>query len=309
MVKVTVTGSDYLQEHGIEEALQAILEEMEQKRPGNPLQHIQEGLERAAKKRKRTEGATAAQTEDLPPFPSPGELEWRRAAKARSLAAQGEEAPPGLASIVCNGEDRLYPVHPKDTALVVIDMQTDFLEPTGRVGQHFKDSYVRAGMDGCERLLKACRQAGLTIAHSRSHRYGSIVRDDLVGTDDVGYELHPRMKALEGEIVVDKWTYGAFASTFLEAELRKRGVSRILLCGVLTNVCVFATASQAVDRFIRVCIVEDACAAFDKDWHDMALRLVNEPQTAPGHKRGPGLYFGEVTQLAKVEEALAGIKK
>eukprot|EP00439_Symbiodinium_sp_Y106_P082516 s989_g21.t4 len=106
---------------------------------------------------------------------------------------------------------------------------------------------VQSGMDGCERLLAACRNAGLAIAHSRSHRYGSVVRDDLVGTADEGYELHPRMRAREGEIVVDKWTYGAFASTrprpavckvgrevsyavtrYLERELRARGVRRIL---------------------------------------------------------------------------------
>ncbi|OLP87025.1 putative isochorismatase family protein YddQ [Symbiodinium microadriaticum] len=167
---------------------------------------------------------------------------------------------------------------------------------------------VQSGMDGCERLLAACRNAGLTIAHSRSHRYGSVVRDDLVGTPDEGYELHPRMRAREGEIVVDKWTYGAFASTYLERELRARGVRRILLCGVLTNVCVFATASQAVDRFIPVCLVEDACAAFQTDWHQKALTLINEPQTQPGHKRGCGLYFGEVTQVEKVEAALKDIK-
>ncbi|CAE7711627.1 rrp41 [Symbiodinium microadriaticum] len=134
-----------------------------------------------------------------------------------------------------------------------------------------------------------------------------------VGTPDEGYELHPRMRAREGEIVVcglvDKWTYGAFASTYLERELRARGVRRILLCGVLTNVCVFATASQAVDRFIPVCLVEDACAAFQTDWHQKALTLINEPQTQPGHKRGCGLYFGEVTQVEKVEAALKDIKR
>ena len=65
---------------------------------------------------------------------------------------------------------------------------------------------------------------------------------------DQGYELVPRLRALPGEIVVDKWTFGAFASTDLEQQLRQRGVRRILLCGILTNVCVFATAVQACDR-------------------------------------------------------------
>lgn len=86
--------------------------------------------------------------------------------------------------------------------------------------------------------------------------------------------------------------------------------SDCMLClgGVLTNVCVFATASQAVDRFISVCLVQDACAAFNTDWHQKALDLINQPQTQPGHKRAVGLYFGEVTQVDKVEAALKSLK-
>merc|ERR1711972_716991 len=105
------------------------------------------------------------------------------------------------------------------------------------------------------------------------------------------------------------WTFGAFASTPLEDELRARGVERILLCGVLTNVCVFATASQAVDRFFRVCLVRDACAAFSDEWHNMAIKLINEPQTKKGHNAQVGLYFGEVCSASDVEEALRPLPK
>lgn len=299
-VKVTISGSAYLKEHGLQEALQSILEKLDSVKPANPLQHLQDGLDLIQKSK-----TAEAVSKHLPPFPAPGEIEWRKVCKSRSEGALPD--PSGLASIVCNGEDRGFPVDPKDTALVCIDMQYDFLEPDGRVGQFYKESPCNWNVEGVERLLKACRAKGFTIAHSRSHRYGSVVRDELVGTDDKGYELHPRCAALPGEIVVDKWTYGAFASTHLEAELRKKGVTRILLCGVLTNVCVFATASQAVDRFIRVCLVEDACGAFDKGWHDMAIQLINQPQTVKGHKRGCGLYFGEVAKVAQVEEALSSI--
>jgi len=221
---------------------------------------------------------------------------------ARAKAA-AEGVKPGEAAVACTG-GRDFPVARSDTALVLIDMQADFLNPDGRVGQHYKDTPVASGMAGCQRLLAAARAAGMTIAHSRSHRYGATVRDDLVGTADEGYELHPLLRARPGEIVVDKWTFGAFASTPLEDELLARGVERILLCGVLTNVCIFATASQAVDRFFRVCLVEDACAAFDTEWHNMAVRLISEPQTKKGHNGQIGLYFGEVTTVGKVEQAL-----
>jgi len=196
----------------------------------------------------------------------------------------------------------------KDTALVIIDMQTDFLSPEGRIGRHYQDTPIQSGLKGVERLLAACRRAGFTIAHSRSHRYGAAVQDHLVGTGDEGYEFYPSVKPMPGEIVVDKWTFGAFASTPLEAELRARGVERIILCGVLTNVCVFATAVQAVDRFMRVCFVHDASAAFSEKWHDTAIRLIEEPQTKVGHNTQVGLYFGEMTSVKDVEDSLATLE-
>lgn len=228
-----------------------------------------------------------------------------RASEVASLARDVALGPlPGEAQVRCRG-GRLYPVNCKDTALVIIDMQTDFLSPTGRIGQHYKESPIRSGLEGVERLLKSVRAHGMTVAHSRSHRYGSAVRNDLVGIGDEGYEFCPSVAPREGEIVVDKWTFGAFASTPLEEELRARGVTRILLCGVLTNVCVFATAVQAIDRFMRVCLVEDACAGFSKEWHEKAVRLVSAPQLAAGHHGSQlGLYFGEVCTVGDVEAAL-----
>ena len=115
--------------------------------------------------------------------------------------------------------------------------------------------------------------------------------------------------ALPGEIVVDKWTFGAFASTDLEKRLRERGVRKILLCGILTNVCVFATAVQACDRLFRVCLIEDATGAFKSEWHEKAVDLLSGPQTAPGHAaKAVGLYFGEVSTVAAVEEAFVKSK-
>ena len=73
-----------------------------------------------------------------------------------------------------------------------------------------------------------------------------------------------------------------------------------------TNVCIMATAVQAVDRFFRVCLVEDACGAFDASWHQHAVELINGPQTLKeNHHKSVGLYFGEVAKLSDVETALA----
>ena len=106
---------------------------------------------------------------------------------------------------------------------------------------------------------------------------------------------------------VKRITYGeALAGTCqLANALRARGVRKILLAGILTNVCVFATAVQAVDRFFRVCLVEDAAAAFSPEWHDKAVDLLSGPQCAPGHAaKAVGLYFGEVATVERVAAAL-----
>jgi len=243
----------------------------------------------------------------------------------------------GDAAVECTrGEGRSFGVSTSDTALVLIDMQADFLHHEGRLGRFYDASRHRVlakTIRQVEVLLAAARKAGLTIAHSRSHRYGAAIRLDLLegqqpgapaglldadstagaggaqlqhfGAVDAGYELLPSLRALPGEIVVDKWTFGAFASTDLEAQLRARGVRKILLAGILTNVCVFATAVQAVDRFFRVCLVEDATGAFDATWHEKAVELISGPQIAPGHAaKAVGLYFGEVSTVANVEKAL-----
>jgi len=236
----------------------------------------------------------------------------------------------GDAEIDCSrGAGRKFGISGSDTALVLIDMQADFLHAKGRLGQHYDASrheVLAKTIAQVEKLLTAARCAGLTIAHSRSHRYGAAVRRDLLdgpqpgapslgddtaghpqhfGAVDVGYELLPALRALPGEIVVDKWTFGAFASTDLESQLRRRGVRKILLGGILTNVCVFATAVQACDRFFRVCLIEDAAGAFSSEWHSKALDLISGPQCAPGHAgKAVGLYFGEVATVKAVEAAL-----
>ena len=251
--------------------------------------------------------------------------------EAVSAALHNGSRVDGDAVIRCTrGAGRGFGVRASDTALVLIDCQADFLHARGRLGRFYdaaRHASLAATTARVERLLAAARRAGLTVAHSRSHRYGAAVRRDLLegqqpgapdvaddasgvaqhfGAVDRGYELLPSLRARPGEIVVDKWTFGAFASTDLEAQLRARGVRKILLAGILTNVCVFATAVQACDRFFRVCLVEDASGAFSADWHEKAVDLISGPQCAPGHAaQAVGLYFGEVSSLQEVEAALA----
>lgn len=232
----------------------------------------------------------------------------KQAMVRRGVEAAKHEALIAEAQVECF-HDREFPVSSSDTALVLIDMQTDFLSKDGRLGKNYSDKRVKqlaATEAKVAALLAAARRAGMTVAHSRSHRYGADVRRDLcVPTIDPTYDFVDSCKPRPGEIVVDKWTFGAFASTDLETQLRRAGIKRILLGGILTNVCIMATAVQAVDRFFRVCLVEDACGAFDPAWHEYAVELINGPQTLKeNHHDSVGLYFGEVAKLSDVETAL-----
>jgi nicotinamidase-related amidase len=107
--------------------------------------------------------------------------------------------------------------------------------------------------------------------------------------------------------VVDKWNWGIFASTDLESQLRARGVRRLIVCGIATNVCVTNMVFQAVDRFFRVCLIPEACGSFDKRWHEQAVGMLNGPQIKAGHSQtvdNTGLYFCEASTVADVEATL-----
>ena len=217
----------------------------------------------------------------------------------------------GDAAIPCAG-NRQFPIKLSDTALYVTDMQGDFLLKQGRVGQHYSDddmAVMEPVIANATRLVSAARSAGLTIAYGRSHRFGAQVRGDLVcprDSDDT-YNVLEAIRPRPEDIVVDKCTWGIFASTDLEAQLRSRGIRRLLVIGVATNVCVTNAVFQAVDRFFRVCLVPEACGAFDPAWHDQAVSMLNGPQIKSGHSQvvdNTGLYFCETAKVDDIEATL-----
>lgn len=226
--------------------------------------------------------------------------------RSKDMADMEEEADAFIEA--WNG--RTFPIAQCDTALVLVDLQADAFRADGRLSTPCSDTerkHLLRALENAERLLLAARAAGLTVAHSRSQRCGSQVRMDLGGPLDEAYELCSNVRARPGEVVVDKWTFGAFGSTDLEIELRSRGVRRILLAGVLTNSSVLATAMQAAERFFRVCLVEDACASYNHEWHRRAVTLIHEPQSQ-ADPNSAGLYFGEVAFVDDVEDALKGLR-
>ena len=174
-----------------------------------------------------------------------------------------------------------YSFDPAATALIVIDMQRDFVEPHGFGEALGNDvSLLRRAIEPCRRLLEAARHAGLFVVHTREgHRpdlsncptakltrggktfigqQGSMGRILIQG--EPGHDIIPELYPQAGEPIIDKPGKGAFFATDLHLILQARGITSLIICGVTTEVCVQTTAREANDRGYEVLIPEDCCA-------------------------------------------------
>jgi biuret amidohydrolase len=180
------------------------------------------------------------------------------------------------------------------TALVAIDMQVDFCAEGGLVHRWGVDlATMRAPIKPLSQVFAACRRAGVTMVHTRES-YAKDLSDfptmrlrrqqqTGVATGDRGplgchlvkgepcWDFIPELVPLPGEIIVDKPGFGAFHKTDLEAELRTRGVSQLVLTGVTTNCCVASTLREAEDRGFECLVLADCCADPRPAQHEAAI--------------------------------------
>lgn len=205
-----------------------------------------------------------------------------------------------------------------ETALLVIDMQRDFLEPGGYLdAAGFELDAVRAAIAPAQRLLAGARAAGLTVVHTRQgyrsdlgelppHRLAqirdgssSIGRPGPLGRflirGELGNEIIPELAPEPGEFVVDKSDTGAFWGTDLAAILAGQGVRALILAGVTTEVCVHSTLREAADRGFECALAADACGSGDPEAHAAALRATTTE----------GGVFGVVASADQILAALA----
>jgi nicotinamidase-related amidase len=210
-----------------------------------------------------------------------------------------------------------YPLHVRSTALVIIDMQRDFLEPGGFGDALGNDvSLLRAAIAPLAAVLAAARQAGIVVIHTREghrpdlsdlapakHRRGNFptkIGDSgpmgriLVRGED-GHDIIPELAPIAGEPVIDKPGKGAFYATDLEAILRSRGIAHLIVCGVTTEVCVHTTVREANDRGFDCLVLSDCTGSYFPHFHEAALAMI----------KAQGGIFGWVAPSTALLEALS----
>jgi biuret amidohydrolase len=217
---------------------------------------------------------------------------------------------------IISAEPYSFELTPSRCALVVIDMQRDFLEPGGFGETLGNDvSQLRRTISPIQTLLKAWRAAGLLAIHTREgHRAdladlppakkargrGKVAIGDIgpmgriLVRGEPGHEIIKELAPAPAEPIVDKPGKGAFFATDLHAILQNRDVKQLVVTGVTTEVCVHTTVREANDRGYECLVLEDCTGSYFPEFHSAALAMI----------KAQGGIFGWVASSREVLAAL-----
>jgi nicotinamidase-related amidase len=189
-----------------------------------------------------------------------------------------------------------FAFEPRTTALVVIDMQRDFLEPGGFGELLGNDvSLLSAAVEPLKAVLAAARGTGMAVIHTREgHRpdlsdcppskraRGGLAtgigdpgpKGRILVRGEYGHDIVDDVAPAPGEIVLDKPGKGSFCATDLELILRNLEIKSLIVTGVTTEVCVHTTVREANDRGFECLVLADCCGSYFPEFHEVALRMI-----------------------------------
>jgi nicotinamidase-related amidase len=225
---------------------------------------------------------------------------------------------PGLIEIP--GEPGPIVLALRRTALIIIDMQRDFLEPGGFGAALGNDvSQLAAAVAPCRAVLDAARRTEMLVVHTREGHRPDLSDAPLAKLErgnpalrigakgpmgrilirgEPGHDIIPELAPRNCEPVIDKPGKGAFYATELDALLKNREIENLFVCGVTTEVCVNTTVREANDRGYRCIVLSDCCASYFPDFHAAGLAMI----------KAQGGIFGWVSESQSVLAALAATR-
>ena len=210
---------------------------------------------------------------------------------------------------------------PRTSALVIIDMQRDFVEPGGFGEALGNDvSLLRRAIEPIQRVLAAARAAGMAVIHTREgHRpdlsdlapakrargrlktgigdKGPMGR--ILVRGEYGHDIIDELQPAASEPVIDKSGKGAFYATDFDAVLKSRHIQQLIVCGVTTEVCVNTTVREANDRGYDCLVLEDCVASYFPEFQRVGIAMI----------KAQGGIFGWVSTSQQLLAVLAGLRR
>jgi nicotinamidase-related amidase len=185
---------------------------------------------------------------------------------------------------------------PARTALLLIDMQRDFVEPGGFGETLGNDvSQLRAVIPPLQAVLAAAREAGMTVIHTREGHRPDLSdcppaklsrgkpalrigdpgpKGRILIRGEYGHDIIDELAPADGELVVDKPGKGSFYATGLDETLQARGITSLVVTGVTTEVCVHTTVREANDRGYECLVLSDCVGSYFPEFQRYGLAMI-----------------------------------